>query len=309
MRAGTPRRLYYCDHHELPLPAGHKFPVQKYALLRQMLAADGCYQFEQAPFADPAIIRLVHDADYVQRFLDGTLTPSAMRRIGFPWSEGLVRRTLASVGGTLRAVADAMATGFGGNLAGGTHHAFRAEGAGFCVFNDIAVAIESLRPAGRVRRAAILDLDVHQGDGTAAIFEDDPDVLTVSLHGRNNFPFRKQRSKIDVALADGTGDEEYFKALTTVLPQVFAFRPEILLYQSGVDALATDVLGRLALSPAGLRVRDREVMAAARAYGVPFVVTLGGGYSNPIELTAEAHANTYRTAAEVFGRDPQGWGV
>src|SRR5579872_3596158 len=233
MRVGTPRRLYYCDHHELPLPAGHKFPVQKYALLRQMLAADGCYQFEQAPFADPAIIRLVHDADYVQRFLDGTLTPSAMRRIGFPWSEGLVRRTLASVGGTLRAVADAMATGFGGNLAGGTHHAFRSEGSGFCVFNDIAIAI---RKSGR--RAAVVDLDVHQGDGTASIFEHDSAVLTVSLHGENNFPFRKQRSKIDVGFADGTGDEPYLAKLDEILTLVVEFGPEIIFYQSGVDALA-----------------------------------------------------------------------
>jgi acetoin utilization deacetylase AcuC-like enzyme len=296
------QKLYYCDHHEIPLPAGHRFPIRKYALIRELLAAGGRHEFEPAPFADPAIIALAHDCEYVERFLSGTLAPAAIRRIGFPWSEGLVRRTLASVGGTLRAVEDAMLScRFGGNLAGGTHHASRGEGAGFCVFNDIAVAIQSLRAAGRIRRAAVIDLDVHQGDGTAAIFEDDPDVLTLSMHARHNFPFRKQRSRIDVELADGTTDEEYLPALDNVLGRVFDSGPEIVFYQSGVDGLASDTLGRLALTHEGLGERDRCVMLAARTYGAPFVVTLGGGYSNPIELTAEAHANTFRVAAEIFG--------
>jgi acetoin utilization deacetylase AcuC-like enzyme len=207
---------------------------------------------------------------------------------------------LASVGGTLQATMDACEYGWGGNLAGGTHHAFRGEGSGFCVFNDIAVSIEWLRSQGRVRRAAILDLDVHQGDGTAQIFEHDADVLTISLHCRSNFPFRKQISKIDVDLSDGAGDEEYLSALDMMLPRVFAFEPEILYYQSGVDGLESDSLGKLALTHAGLKERDRRVMAAACAHQVPLVVTLGGGYSNPIQLTAEAHANTFRTAQEIF---------
>src|SRR5258706_4695228 len=164
-----------------------------------------------------------------------------MRRIGFPWSEGLVQRTLASAGGTLAATQDAVDTGFGGTLAGGTHHAFRSEGSGFCVFNDVAIAVYSLRACGRARRFAAVDLEVHQGDGTAHFFEHDPDVLTVSLHGANNFPFRKQRSKIDVELADRTGDEEYLRALDSVLPRVFDFAPEIVFYLSGVDSLASDV--------------------------------------------------------------------
>ena len=207
-------RLFYCDHFEIPLPDGHKFPMQKYRLLRERIAADGFWKLEPAERAAVETIKLAHDSEYVDRFVNGTLAAKAMRRIGFPWSQGLVARTLASAGGTLAATRDAMETGFGGTLAGGTHHAFRAEGSGFCVFNDVAIAIH----AHRFKRAAVVDLDVHQGDGTAHFFENDPKVLTISLHGANNFPFRKQRSKIDVELADGTGDEEYLRALDSVLP-------------------------------------------------------------------------------------------
>ena len=294
------KRLYYCDNHTIPLPPGHKFPMSKYALIRDLLARDGFYSFECAPLADVQIVKLIHDAAYVDRFLNGTLTPQAMRRIGFPWSEALVRRSLGSVSGTLQATQDALASGWGGNLAGGTHHAFASEGAGFCVFNDIAVAIAWLRSEGRIARAAVIDLDVHQGDGTAHIFENDPDVLTASIHCRGNFPFRKQLSRIDVELAERTGDAEYLAALESLLPRVFEARPEIVFYQSGVDGLSSDALGRLSLSHEGLVERDRMVMRAARANAVPFVITLGGGYSRPIELTALAHANTYRVAAEIF---------
>jgi acetoin utilization deacetylase AcuC-like enzyme len=224
-----------------------------------------------------------------------------MRRIGFPWSEQLARRTLASVGGTLAAATDALDTGFGGNLAGGTHHAFRAEGAGFCVFNDLAVAIQALRRQGRVRRVAVLDLDVHQGDGTASIFSADANVLTISLHAENNFPFRKQCSRVDIGLPDGVGDEEYLSRLRDVLPTVVEFRPEVVFYQSGVDGLAGDRLGRLRLSHAGLEQRDRKVFEIIQLHGMPVVVTLGGGYSEPIGLTVEAHANTFRIAAAIWG--------
>lgn len=294
-------RLYYCDQYVIPLPPGHKFPVQKYRLLRDLLSASGAYCLEAAPLAAPETIELAHDPAYVRAVLDGTLDARAMRRIGFPWSPELVRRTLASAGGTLRATRDALESGFGGNLAGGTHHAFRGEGSGFCVFNDIAVAIAWLRADGRVRRAAVVDLDVHQGDGTARMFRDDPEVLTVSLHGRNNFPFRKQQSGIDVDLPDGTDDEAYLAALDGVLPRVAAFAPGILFYQSGVDPLAGDKLGRMALTHAGLAARDRGVMELARTRGIPLVVTLGGGYADPISRTAEAHANTFGVAAGVFG--------
>ncbi len=293
-------RLYYCDHYEIPLPAGHKFPLRKYALLRERLSADPRFLLEPATLAGPSTIKLAHDADYVDGFLAGTLPAPVMRRIGFPWSEGLVRRTLASAGGTLAATRDAVDSGFGGTLAGGTHHAFRSEGAGFCVFNDVAIAIAKLRADGDARRVAIVDLDVHQGDGTATFFENDASVLTLSLHGANNFPFRKQRSRIDVELPDKTGDVEYLEALDRAMPQVWEFGPELVFYLSGVDGLASDVLGRLSLSHDGLKARDVRVIGQAKDRGIPIVITLGGGYSNPIQLTAEAHANTFRIAADLF---------
>lgn len=293
-------RLWFCDQYELPLPPGHKFPTRKYRLLREALARDSLFTFEPAPFAREDTIQLVHDAEYVRAFLDGTLDARILRRIGFPWSENLVRRTLASVGGTLRAASDALEHGCGGNLAGGTHHAFPSEGSGFCVFNDMAVAIRSLQHESRIRRAAVIDLDVHQGDGTAKIFSQDPDVVTLSIHGSNNFPFRKQESRIDVGLPDGTQDTEYLRAVGSVLPRVFEVCPDIVFYQSGVDALASDKLGRLQLTHAGLLERDRMVFHACHARRVPCVITLGGGYSDPVELTVAAHANTFRAAADMF---------
>jgi acetoin utilization deacetylase AcuC-like enzyme len=293
-------RLFFSDHYPIPLPPGHKFPAAKYALLREKLQGDGFYRFEPAPLAARETIERAHDPDYVRSILDGTVDPRIMRRIGFPWSPALVRRSLASVGGTLAATADALGGGFGGNLAGGTHHAFYGEGSGFCVFNDLAVAI---RACGR--RSAVIDLDVHQGDGTASIFANDASVLTVSMHGENNFPFRKQRSRIDVALPDGTGDAEYLDRLAAVLRQVPEFAPEIVYYQSGVDGLAGDRLGRLSLSTEGLAARDRAVFELVRREGLPVVVTLGGGYAEPIERTVEAHAGTFRAAAEVLQPFPQ----
>ncbi len=295
------RRLFYCDHHDMGLPPEHKFPTPKYRKVRELLAADGASEFEPAPFARRELLERVHDPAYVEGFLSGTLPSQVMRRIGFPWSEGLVRRTLASAGGTLCATQDALDRGFGGNLAGGTHHAFRSEGSGFCVFNDIAVAAMWLRHERGIVRVAVVDCDVHQGDGTAQIFEDDPAVFTLSLHGRRNFPFRKQRSRLDIELEDGTGDEDYLAELRSALDRVFAFQPQVVFFQSGVDALACDSLGRLALSHEGLRRRDRMVMHACHDCGIPLVITLGGGYGKPIEQTALAHANTYRTALEVYG--------
>ena len=267
-------RLYYCDHHEIALPEGHKFPVEKYRLLRQALAGDRSFELLPAPLAEREEIELVHDEDYVGSFLKGMVEPSIMRRIGFPWSESLVKRTLASAGGTITAAGDAPQSGFGGNLAGGTHHAFPGYGSGFCVCNDIAIAIRKLLTEGLARRAAVVDLDVHQGDGTALIFRDDPAVLTVSIHGANNFPFHKRESKIDVALSDGTGDSEYLDALSKTLPRVFGFAPDIVFFQSGVDGLAADALGRLELTVAGIQERDRMVMRGCREAGIPLAATL-----------------------------------
>ncbi|HLH38747.1 MAG TPA: histone deacetylase [Bryobacteraceae bacterium] len=187
-----------------------------------------------------------------------------------------------------------------GTLSGGTHHAFRSEGSGFCVFNDVAIAIYWLRSQNESGPYAVVDLDVHQGDGTAHFFEDDAGVLTLSLHGANNFPFRKQRSRIDVELPDRTGDAEYLQALDDALARVWDFSPRLIFYLSGVDALASDKLGRLALTQEGLKLRDLRVITGARRRQIPLVVTLGGGYSHPIEHTVEAHANTFRIAASIL---------
>jgi acetoin utilization deacetylase AcuC-like enzyme len=294
------RKLFYADHCPIPLPPKHKFPIDKYRILREMLSADGHFQLLPAPFAERSDVELIHDTEYVDAFLTGQLSDAAMRKIGFPWSEMLVKRTMASAGGTLAATREALATGWGGTLAGGTHHAFAADGSGFCVFNDIAIAIAKLQSSGTVRRAAVVDLDVHQGDGTAHIFREEHDVLTLSVHCKNNFPLRKQQSTIDIELDALAEDKEYLEVLCEALPQVQSFEPEIIFYQSGVDGLASDVLGKLSLTLDGLKARDRMVMGLACELGIPLVVTMGGGYSSPIELTAEAHANTFRVAAETF---------
>jgi len=274
--------------------------LPKYRLVRELLEPTQQFDLRPAPLADASTIERIHDPEYVRQFVDGNLPPVSMRRIGFPWSPQLVQRTLASVGGTLAASQQALSNGFSGTLAGGTHHAFRAEGSGYCVFNDIAVAIQQLRDNGHASRFAIIDLDVHQGDGTAQIFEDDSDVLTLSMHGRKNFPFRKQRSKLDIELEDGTGDDEYLLQLSTALPTVLEFDPEFIFYQSGVDPLDTDRLGRLSVTMEGLRRRDKMVFDLVLKQDCPLVITLGGGYSDPIERTAQAHAQTFLAAVEIL---------
>jgi acetoin utilization deacetylase AcuC-like enzyme len=288
-------KLFSCDHHNIPLPAEHKFPLAKYRLLRERLQSDNRFLIQRPEPATREQICLAHDPEYVDAFLTGRLSAPAIRRIGFPWSEGLVARTLCSVGATLAATRAALQDGFGGALAGGTHHAGYAEGSGFCVFNDIAVAIRALG-----KRAAVIDLDVHQGDGTAAIFSSDPSVFTLSLHGQNNFPFRKQQSTLDIAFPDGTSDTDYLAALEQALPRVVDFHPEIVFYQAGVDGLASDRLGLLSLSPEGLTERDRMVFHALEQNGIPTVAVLGGGYSEPIDFTVDAHASTFLIAAGAF---------
>jgi acetoin utilization deacetylase AcuC-like enzyme len=276
--------------------------MRKYRLLRETLSEEPSIDLQPAPMAPLDAVELAHDPGYVRGFVEGSLPAAAMRRIGFPWSQGLVDRSLASAGSTLQCAFDVLQSGAGdiaGGLSGGTHHAFRAEGSGFCVFNDIAIAILALRKAQLVRRAAVIDLDVHQGDGTAAIFAGDPQVFTFSMHGANNFPFRKQQSSLDVELPDGAGDELYLEKLGTSLDAVWQFRPEIVFYQCGVDPLYTDRLGRLKLTHAGLRDRDRLVLEPLKLKGIPTVLTLGGGYSDPIEHTVEAHAATFRAAAKM----------
>ena len=238
-------RIFSTDQYKITLPEGHKFPVLKYGMLRQIVEKEGLFQLEQSPLADPETVSLAHDPDYVPRLPLALFRRQPCGASAFPGQRSLVNRAFASVGGTVSASLEALEHGWGATLGGGTHHAFRSEGAGFCVFNDIAVAIQFLRKRGLIRRAAVIDLDVHQGDGTAEIFQDDPDVFTLSIHGESNFPFRKKKSRLDVPLPDGVEDAAYLRRLDEVLPAAFSFRPDIVFYQSGVDPLASDVLGRL----------------------------------------------------------------
>jgi acetoin utilization deacetylase AcuC-like enzyme len=297
-------RVHFSDHHVVALPAGHRFPMGKYARLRALLRERGLVRDEELVPSPPApawALELAHDAAYVRAVLDGTLDERAQRVLGFPWSEALVARSLASAGGTLAAARAALEDGIAGNLAGGTHHAFRDHGSGYCVFNDLAVAALAVLAEGRVGRVLIVDVDVHQGDGTAAILAGDERVFTLSVHGAKNFPFRKQRSTLDVELPDGTGDEAYLMALAPVLMRAFdAARPDLVLVQAGVDPLADDKLGRLSLSLDGLAARDEQILATCKTRGVPVALTLGGGYADPIDKSVEAHAQTYAVARRLF---------
>ncbi len=297
-------QLFACDQHVVTLPPGHRFPMGKYGRLRSELVARGLVAAADVHDADPVSRRdleRVHAPAYVDAVLTGAVDPRMQRAIGLPWSPALVARSLASVGGTLSAARAALQDGLAGNLAGGTHHAFRDRGAGFCVWNDLAVTAATLLDEHAVRRVLIIDVDVHQGDGTAAIFADDPRVFTLSLHGARNFPFRKQRSTLDVELPDGTGDDAYLAALALALEQGLACHPDLVLVQAGVDPLRGDKLGRLALSHAGLRARDRSILALTHRLGLPTVLTLGGGYAEPLDDTVLAHLGTYAEARALHG--------
>lgn len=298
-------RVFHCDRYEVPLPLGHRFPIAKYRRLREALLERDVLmpaELTEATPIEPQALLLAHDSQYVEAVLEGTLDEAALRRLGFPWSRGLVMRSRASVGGTLAAARHALEHGFAGNLAGGTHHAHAGHGEGYCVFNDLAVTCRTLFAEKRIERAVIVDLDVHQGDGTAAIFENDDRVFTFSMHGERNFPFRKARSSRDVGLDDGVGDGVYLELLEQHLPEVLeAAGADLLLYQGGVDALASDALGRLQLTHQGLRGRDAFVFELAKARGLPVVTTLGGGYAKPIEDSIDAHVGTYLEARRAFG--------
>lgn len=303
MRTGMPVRFFYPAVEGLPLPPGHRFPAGKYALLRAEVQREQIFppgSLMASPLAEPADLMRAHASEYVSTMLGGTVEKDVVRRIGLPWSETLMRRSRATVGGALAAARAALAFGVSGQLAGGTHHAHRDFGSGFCVFNDLAVAALNLLAEGLVARIAVLDLDVHQGDGNAAILADRPDVLVVSLHGARNFPFRKVPSDLDVPLADGTEDDAYHRALLDVLPSIADFRPDLVLYLSGADALKQDRLGRLALTFEGLAERDRLVFEFCRRRGLPVSVAIGGGYADPIGDSVRGYANTFRVAREVF---------
>jgi acetoin utilization deacetylase AcuC-like enzyme len=297
-------KFFYSDSFNLPLPEAHRFPGGKYAMLRDRLLRENILTPEHlalSPLASNDDIARAHDEDYVAHFERGELGDRAMKRIGFPWSRALVARTRATVGGAVAAVREAVAHGISGQLAGGTHHAHGDFGAGYCIYNDLAVAALCALHHGWASRVAIIDLDVHQGDGNAAILAGDPRVFVFSMHGQKNFPFRKPPSDLDVGLDDGTDDATYLRALDEHLPAVFAFRPDLVLYQAGVDPLAEDRLGRLSLSHQGLMRRDAMVLGACALRGVPLSMAIGGGYCDPIGPTVEAYANTYRVAKQIHG--------
>lgn len=297
-------RFFFPDTPELPLPAGHRFPAGKYRLLRQLVEREEIISASElfpSPPASQADLERAHDPGYVAAAFGGTLEPAIERRIGLPWSEILLARSRATVGGALAAARSALRDGLSGQLAGGTHHAHREFGSGYCVFNDLAVSTLTLLADKTVQRVAILDLDVHQGDGNASILASRSDVLVISLHGEKNFPFRKVASHIDVGLPDETNDRSYLHALADVLPAIEAFRPDLLLYLSGSDPLATDTLGRLALSMDGLAERDRLVFQLCHRRNIPVSIAIGGGYANPITDSVRGYANTFRMAREVMG--------
>ena len=298
----------YSDHYTIELPANHSFPIQKYRLIREQLVTEGVLGSEdllEPTLVAPTDVRLVHTDEYWAQLTSGTLSANAIRRLGLPWSEALVRRSRASVQGTLTAARIAIRDGVAINLAGGTHHAFPDRGEGYCVLNDIAIAIRCLQRDAWMQRMAVIDCDVHQGNGTAAIFANEPDVYTFSMHGANNFPLVKVPGKLDIGLPDGIGDEEYLRILETTVARILAeFRPGLIFYLAGVDPHERDRLGRLRLTHEGLRRRDEFVLQACRDAGIPVAITLGGGYGQDIQDTVEAHCNTVRAARGIFDHSP-----
>lgn len=306
-RHNGPVLAYYSDHFVLPLPAGHRFPMAKYALLRDRVERDlPAVRLCPAPAATDGELALAHDPAYVGAVVEGWLTLAQQREIGFPWSEHMVERSRRSVGATIAAARAALADGVAANLAGGTHHAYADKGSGYCVFNDVAVAARLMQAEWHrchraLLRVAVIDLDVHQGNGTASIFRDDPTVFTLSLHGARNFPFRKEASDLDVELPDGCDDAPYLEALDEALAGLWRAHagrpPALIFYLAGADPYEGDRLGRLGLTPAGLAERDRRVFAAARERGIPVAVAMAGGYGRVIEDTVDIQWRTLSLAA------------
>lgn len=285
-------KAYYCDTFILPLPEGHRFPITKYRLLREAVADEVELLLPEA--VDDATLQRAHTGDYVRRATRGELTPQEVRELGFPWSPELVERSRRSAGATLQAARAALRDGRAVNLAGGTHHAFADRPAGFCLFNDSVIAARALQAEGLVERVLVVDTDVHQGNGTAAIARGDDSLFTFSLHGQNNYPARKEASDLDIGLPDGTSDEPYLEALERGLQEALErSRPQLVIFVSGADPYEGDRLGRLKLTRAGLRERDQRVLERC---DLPVVVTMAGGYAHKVEDTATIHAQTVREA-------------
>lgn len=296
--------IVYHPDYVVPLPPGHRFPMAKFRQLYELLLQQGVahpQQIHQPTPPEQTWLELVHQPTYVQAYCQGTLDAKAQRRIGLPWSPALVQRTCIAVGGTILTAQLALQAGLACNTAGGTHHAFPDYGAGFCIFNDLAIAARTLQSQGLVNTVLIVDLDVHQGDGTAWIFRDDPSVFTFSMHCEVNFPGTKQQSDLDVPLPVGLEDDAYLQTLANYLPDLLAVvQPDLVLYDAGVDPHLDDRLGKLALSDHGLFCRDMQVLSTCVQQGYPVACVIGGGYSDDLAALVARHALLHRAATQVF---------
>ncbi|WP_428387858.1 histone deacetylase family protein [Mucisphaera sp.] len=305
MLEGLP--LVHSEDYDAPLPEGHRFPMSKFLLLRELLEAEGVAKAEQFVRPEPALredLELVHEPGYLDAFIEGRLGAAAVRKIGLPWTERLVHRTITAVGGTIRTVELALEHGLACNTAGGTHHAFPGHGSGFCILNDLAVAARVALERGWVERVLIVDLDVHQGDGTAFALCGEPRAFTLSVHCAANFPLRKQVSDLDVEVEPGLEDGGYLAVVDRVVPEVLErVRPELVLYDAGVDVHRDDRLGKLELSDEGVRERDRRVISWCREAGIPTACVIGGGYDRDHRLLARRHSLLHRAASEVWAAE------
>lgn len=298
-------KIFSSELYPLGLPENHRFPAIKYKLLKQYLVEEKILQTQnlfESPIAGLDELKLAHTDEYILQMKNGNVPIEIMKRIGFPWSHQLFLRSCATVGGTLAASQSALIDGIAGNLAGGTHHSHHDRGEGYCVFNDIAVSTRFLQANKLARKIAIIDLDVHQGNGNSSILFNDPDVFIFSLHGEKNYPFKKILSHLDIGLPDKCEDEEYIEALLIGMDEIIKFQPDFVFYIMGADPLIHDKLGTLNISFEGLMRRDRIVINYCYKNNIPLTLTLGGGYSDPIIHSVHAYANTYRIINEIYGR-------
>lgn len=297
-------KAFYSDHFVLPLPPGHRFPMEKYSQLRNLVEAIAEIKLVEAPAATDTQILYAHDPNYLRKVISGKLSPQEEKEIGFPWSEKMVERSKRSAGATIAACKIALKEGVSGNLAGGTHHAYRQMGSGFCVFNDSAIAARTLQKEVHPRlKVAVIDLDVHQGNGTAAILQHDSSIFTLSIHGENNFPFQKELSDLDLGLADGCGDDTYLTALHNCLDQLDdRFQADAIIYLAGADPHEGDRLGRLKLTRTGMRDRDEAVFQYALDRQIPVAFSMAGGYGKEIQSTVDIHFQTIQTALDFQQR-------
>lgn len=297
-------RLFYSPDYYAEIGDEHVFPIKKFELVRDILLKENTILEKQLVEPDPAAyedLNLVHTNDYLDRLIGGRLTKREVRVLGLPWTESLVRRSLLAVSGTINASRNALKSGVATNLAGGTHHAFPDRGEGFCVFNDVAVSIEVLLRDQQAKRFLIIDCDVHQGNATASIFQERGEVFTFSMHGKKNYPLRKEASDLDIELDDETGDDVYLETLDQALPRLIPHEPDLIFYLGGADPFEDDQLGRLAITKEGLKERDRIVLDFAKREHIPVVTVMSGGYAKQIEDTVDIHCNTVRAVTEVFG--------